>query len=557
MSVAGSNAHQTLNPLMTSGKKYEQTAWFDNIYTQGAIVFALLLCARWLAIYSVYFYEGDEISIAAGIAALVRDNVGALYHYTPQLGYYRLVEYIDLLFGGRIALIPPIMKGLSAIAGALIPTLGLLAFRNELTIRERYLAALSLAVNPIIWKSSQYGNTAIPAVALTTASVVILSNNPGSAGRIAALALLGLGTLVRGDMVLLVPIVLFLLYRNVGSIGRALKWSLGFAAIMAGVYGLVFAFDSRIDNVASAVANHTLGPTPTNFWEYLLWSMSPIPFLFAIWGMHSLLDSRSRLFGSLLIWCLPILVFYFPSATIPRYFLVSVIPLSIACAVGLHDVAARLRNHVGSLVAWTAVTALASAHLIFSLGHFSLTNLKTPLQGANLPYIQAGEELPTGALIYQTYLDPGVFAWSFRKPFGDTTAYWEPETFAKTLSTLADPAAPKRTVIVLLSGGWTHAFLYHTQEAGARYISRTPGEAVATETWMEIGNSRVMTVSWKGIGFKAVDRFDITTGDEIWVIGSRDSFPDEDSLRKMPSGLSLETAETFNRHVRVFHVTRS
>src|SRR5262249_44671628 len=164
------------------------------------------------------------------VAALVRGNVGGLYHYTPQFGYYRLVEYIDLLLGGHVNLIPGIMKALSAVAGAVIPTLGLFAFRNQLTTRERWLLTLLLAINPIIWKSSQYGNTAIVAAAFATAAFIVLSNNPARGARILALALFGIGTFVRGDTALLTPVLFFLIYRNEGSLGLALKSSIRFAA---------------------------------------------------------------------------------------------------------------------------------------------------------------------------------------------------------------------------------------------------------------------------------------------------------------------------------------
>jgi hypothetical protein len=119
------------------------------------LVFAILLVARLLAVYNLYFMEEDEISLAAGIAALVRDNVGDLYRYTPQWGYHRAVEWVTLALGGDVARIPWIMKLWSVVVGSLIPALGLLMFRDRLSLRERWLLVLVLAVNPILWHSSQ------------------------------------------------------------------------------------------------------------------------------------------------------------------------------------------------------------------------------------------------------------------------------------------------------------------------------------------------------------------------------------------------------------------
>jgi len=87
-----------------------------------------------------------------------------------------VVGLLRALLGGRIDLIPAIVKGMSALAGAVIPAAGFFAFRDELSVRERWLVVLTLAVNPIIWKSSAYGNSAIVATAMATTSLVVLSN---------------------------------------------------------------------------------------------------------------------------------------------------------------------------------------------------------------------------------------------------------------------------------------------------------------------------------------------------------------------------------------------
>ena len=56
------------------------------------------------------------------------------------------------------------------VVGALLPVLGFFAFRSELTSRERWLAVFVLAINPLIWRTSEYGNTAM--IATTTNSSI-------------------------------------------------------------------------------------------------------------------------------------------------------------------------------------------------------------------------------------------------------------------------------------------------------------------------------------------------------------------------------------------------
>lgn len=40
---------------------------------------------RVLCAYDFYLFEGDELSIATGVAALVTDNAGDSYRYGPRL----------------------------------------------------------------------------------------------------------------------------------------------------------------------------------------------------------------------------------------------------------------------------------------------------------------------------------------------------------------------------------------------------------------------------------------------------------------------------------------
>ena len=513
-----------------------------------------LLVARILGIISVYFFEEDEVSLAVGAAALVADTPGQLYRYTVQLGYYRLIEWLDILAGSRIGLIPVIMKALSAVAGAVLPALGLLAFKRELTLRERWLAVLVLAINPIVWRGSQYGNTAMLATTLATVSLVVLSNRPGALVTAAALACFGMATLIRADTILLTPVLLLLLYRLSGSLSSALKRAAVFGLVMAAVYAIALTVDPRIDSAGGSVAGHMTIDRPTMFWEYLLWAVSPIALVFALWGIRSLLDSRPQLLVCLLLWLVPTLLFYFRATTTARYFMNAVVPLSIAGAVAMAELADRLTRHVRPLAAWSVTLGLACLHLFLALGHVPANR---PLELLFNGTFQTDDgPMQTGALLARTYLGSGSLLRSLPRPrFGDSSyPFWEGASFNKAVGILADPAAPSRTVIVILAGGYGHAFHYHTHLAGARFISTPPKPTLLWqgETWLQLGNSRVMTVGvWSG-DYDAVKRFDVKAGDQIWALSEK-RFSAE-LTAKLPPEIALAPIPPFDEHFQTFAV---
>lgn len=525
--------------------------WLRKGHVPILIAFVLILAARVLGIISVYFYEEDEVSLAIGAAALVADTAGGLYRYTVQLGYYRLIEFLDLLLGGRIFLIPAIMKGVSALAGALLPVLGYFAFKSELTERERWLSVFVLALNPIIWRCSQYGNSAIIATTLATLSLVMLSNRPATIKTLVAIVLFGIATLVRADTVLLAPILVVLLHRRSESLAATLTWSAGFGVAMTLVYATVLLWDPKADSAVQSVAGHMGINRPTLFWEYLLWAVSPIPLVFALWGSRSLLDSRIRMLGLLLLWCVPTLLFYFRATTTARYFVNATVPLSIMAAIGMTELIERLQTRVRASIAWTATMVAAATHLVVALGHVPPNR---PLEIFYSGTFQTDDgPMQTGALLVRTYLSRGSLLRSLPFPkFGaQSYPFWEGVSFTKAMAVLADPAAPRRTVIVILAGGFGHAFHYHTHVAGARFVLGPPeGELIwEGETWLEIGNSRVMTFA----GSKGLPQFDVKAGDQIWTL-EREPFPNDEALEKLPAGLTLARTTSFDEHFHTFEV---
>lgn len=517
---------------------------------------ALLLVLRVAGIYNLYFFEEDEVSIAAGVSALVRDNVGDLYRYSPQLGYYRLIEFLDLLFGGNVALVPAIMKLWSALMGVVVPVAALFAFRAELTSRLRWLAALVLAVNPIVWKSSQYGNSAMAALGIVCVALVILSNKPRRPQEILALVMFVAAVLVRADSVLLLPLVYLLLYRNHLSFRMATQRLVLLVLALLAVYGTLLLLDPRLDDAVSAVSRHFTINRKTMFWEYMIWAMSPMPLVFAILGLSHLLDRRPFLLLALLLWLLAPMAVYFTATTTPRYFLLTTMPMALATAVGMTDLAERLGQRTKPGLAWSAVAIAAFLHLLVGMGQFQSSWRMSPFYG---PTIRTDDgRMPTGALLYDTYLRYGLLGQSLHNPgFGQLPKpHWEGLVFTKALQIMGSDARAGHTTVLLLDTGYGHAFHYHAQVAGARYLSRKPTDSsipFSSETWLELGKSQIMTVSIQTHHYTELERFSVAAGDQIWVMGTT-PFPDQVALDKLPPGLVLTSENSFDEKIRVFEV---
>jgi hypothetical protein len=526
----------------------------DLILWQVALFVALLLVLRLAGIFNLYFFEEDEVSIAAGVAALVNDNAGSLYRYTPQLGYYRMIEFFSLLLGGSIALIPAIMKVWSALMGVVVPAATLFAFRSELSGRVRWLSAAVVAANPILWKSSQYGNSAMAALGFVCVALVLLSNRPRLRLEVLALVLFAVAVLVRADTVVLLPLAGLLLYRNHGSLVQAM---LRLALLGTGLlvtYGLVMLFDPQLDNAVSAVSAHFTIDRPTKFWEYLVWAISPLPLMLAVLGLGRLLDDRPFLLLALCFWLLAPMAMYFTATTTPRYFLLAVVPMAVATAVGMTDLGQRLGRYIRPGAAWTAVTMAAFLHLLVGMGDFRSSWTLSPFFG---PTIRTDDgNMPTGALIYDTYLRYGFLGQSIRNPgFGQVAdPYWEGVFFNKALQVIKSDDYAGRTLVLLLVDGYAHAFHYHAQVADAHYISRqpaSPSHPFASETWLELGDAKIMTVWLDTTHYKEIKQFPVTAGDRLWITGNV-PFPDRAALDKVPPGLVMVPVDSFHERLRVF-----
>ncbi len=499
--------------------------------------FVALATLRLLAADFRYFFEQDEMSLANGIASIMEGHTAYLYHYGPQLGYYRLMALLAGWAGG-IAWIPIVMSASSAVAGAVIPTATLFAFRHELSDRLRLLAAAVVTCSPVLWISSQYGNTAVLSAAAGVLGLVILSNKPAARGMAAALALCAGAVLLRADAVVLAPIVALLVYRSSGSL-RSAATTLALGAVGVGVVGLLLvAFDPLMTSAGRDVVEH-FGDEELRslFWEHGLWAFSPLVLVFALLGAEELAEQTRTTVWSLVTWAAPVGVFYFGATTTPRYFLLAVVPVAILAAAGIERVVGRARHR---RVAWVVCLSLAFAHLWVGLGHFSSSDWTTMLTAPT--YETHDGPMPTGALVYQGYhRGDGVLGPSLRR-----TGPWGTQSYiANAVDPLLErvrqrPASSSPGRILVLLDHWSgHVFQFHALKAGATIVGRDPGPEFMAPTRYLLGATPITTV---GIPMGQFDahRVELSVGDEVWHFLHHSPFPRAAVVAKLGAGLGLE-----------------
>lgn len=510
-----------------------------------------LLVLRLLGMYTWYFWEEDELSLVAGVAALVSDQIGGgLYRYSPQLGYYRLLEGLMLLGHLPLTLLPYLAKIVSALSGVAIPVLGLFLARDKLTPATRWVLAGMLAINPIIWHSARYGNTAMLQMALAFGGIVLLSNRVKGWRVLVALLLIATATLVRADAVLLWPLIALLVWRaHEGKPGTVVRLALGFVLVVGTIYALAFAFDPRMDNLGAEVAEHVLNDRyPTLFWEYLLWSISPVPLMFAVVGARRLLLG-DRAFGSIIaVWCAFPFLFYFGSTTTPRYFLLTVIPITVLSALGVVELAQAVVKFWRPALVRGALIGALSIHLFVGLGHFTPDGWRNPFLGPS--FRTHDGVMPTGGLLYFTYNPGGVILKDLSR-FGLAQA--DHDGFQALLEDLKQEARPGRTAVILLNTGFGHAFHYYALSQGAEYRSRAPGMYFATETWLQLDGMDVMTIATWSPYFENLGEFPVKRGDIIYVLRDYD-FPGVQDLDRLADGVSATQVSTIDPFFQRFDV---
>ena len=502
---------------------------FANQVLLPLCVLGVLVCVRGATSFRQAWFEGDDISIAAGVGALLNDNCGDDYRYEVQPGYYRLVQGAVLVLGGSVGDIPEVMFALSALAGAWICVLALFAFPKTFTQTQRWVLLGILFANPILWVSSQYGNSALPSSALGATCVVLLTREVGRRLEILALLCWASAALIRADAVLLAPVVGFLLWRRHGLLGMVLRGAL-VGVVVGGVYGALIALDPRMGDPFDAVGAHVLGEeVRSHFWSYLLWAMAPLPLAFAAAGMFSLLVRRDGTLVALLLWVLPVAGFYFTSTTTPRYFLLATFPMGALASVAV-IAAHRAARGVGPRVAAMALVGLLGAHLLVAFGHRDETKgWKSWFADATVATDDG--PMPTGWLLLHGYRN-------LRQRLAEP-AFLGANGFAREveqeLAGLLEGGGPGRIFFVL--GGFpTVSFHYHAQRMGGVYLSRAEAPAFGGETRITFGDTTVITSAYRWGDFERFEQLPLEAGDRLWV--SRD-VPNRKVMERLPEGLGV------------------
>ncbi len=497
---------------------------------------AALLLARLLSASYGAFYEGDEISIAAGVAGITRDDVAHLYRYGPQAGYYRLVQGMSALVGG-IPSIPVVMVTLSVVAGTVIPLAGLYAFRSDLTRVERWLVAGTLAANPILWTSSRYGNTAMPAAALVVAAVVLLSNRPGLRGEVVALALFGLAILVRADAVLATGAIGVLLWRNHASFVAA-AWRVGVVGlVLAAIFGALFLWDPYMIQILGDVQAHLTTPDRTRFFELLLWAVSPFPLAYAILGLRDLEPSRRWLLATVVAWCVPSMGFYFASTTTPRYFILPAFAVAIASAVGMYNVA-RLAPR-WPRIAWAVVLLSASLHLFVGLSNFYPNQRRGWLTDARVGS-HDGDVL-AGAFLYNSYVQHPVREAGLLHPRVGSRNPAE-RSYVAAFRELGAGRHRGEQVLLIFAGGDGHGVHFFSHQAAATVADKRRSRRVIDGVTYDIGGARLTAIGLYRFDADTAPRIPVAAGDVVWLLNrSPGDTPDTEArvAARLPPGLTL------------------
>ena len=505
--------------------------------TRLAVLVLVLVAARLLGGHFMSFFQNDEVSLAAGVLTLDQGGIGDVYRYGPQAGYYRLVWLLMQALGNP-RLVPHIMIVLSAIAGALMPVIALFAFPRLLSRREQWLLAALLFANPILWMSATYGNSTMPSTALAFAAIAWLSREPSRGGEAAALALYGAAVFMRADTVLAWPAVAAVLYLRHRSVMAAFVRLAAVGATLAGVYGVMFVADPWMRGSVTDVTGHLTNRSfDTRFWDYLLWSTSPVPLLLAAIGVREMVAGRRALLAVAAAWALPFFVFYFAATTSPRYFVPSAVPVAIASATGFFALCDLLAP---SRLPAYALALLTGLHLFIGLGNFRPGSPMNVVRQAQFE-TQVGP-LWTGALLYKTYLQPAWLRRSLNHGGFDRHNKVQ-RGLDSALASVAAGGLRGRTAAVLL-GGWNgHVFHYYARVHGARYDSAVPGPIYLREQWLELGGARLMVLARSLPEYEARVSLPLGPGDQAWLL----SYGPGDSAAlaaKAPPGLTLTTLDT-------------
>ncbi|GAX60441.1 Serine/threonine protein kinase [Candidatus Scalindua japonica] len=120
---------------------------------------------------------------------------------------------------------------------------------------------------------------------------------------------------------------------------------------------------------------------------------------------------------------------------------------------------------------------------------------------------------------------------------------------------------PSRTVIIVHDGWTGNVFHYNAQIVGAKYVSRSSGRpdlTNSTETWIKLGNFKVMTIANYIEEYAELDKFKVDIGDEIWVLGTDIDLEGlEIVYSKIPQGLGFFSIPSTSSNIRMYRLVKS
>jgi hypothetical protein len=267
-------------------------------------------------------------------------------------------------------------------------------------------------------------------------------------------------------------------------------------------------------NAVTDVTEHLTGPFLTRFWDYLLWSTSPIILAFAVIGVRQLLEERRELLAVVTTWCLPFFAFYFASTTSPRYFLPTAVPVALCASVGVVALVPLLAPR-RRWPAWIALAGVSTAHLFIGLSHFTPRSLRSLLDQSMFE-THVGP-LWTGAFLYKSYFEPSFLGRSLRHDgFGKMNPV--SSIIDSNLGEVAAGVARGRTILVI-PGGWNrHMFHFYAHAHGAKYVNREPGPFFDSETQLTLGGATLIWRPAAVIRDRPANPLPVDHGDLVWML---------------------------------------
>jgi len=213
------------------------------------LFFALALAYTTVGIFPFAPVEGDGLAIAVGANELAAQGTRSLaYRYDAQSGTYLMVA-AGRLVGLQAFTALSLLTGLSFVVFVLATSM-LVA---RLTGLSAAACGLLLLLFPESYASAYYANSTMPAVALATCGLAAASRGRAGAPIVAG-ALVAVAAWIRFDMVLMMPALVVLLWRNLE--GRAKRLVVTAVVVVAVLSSLMMVSGASPIEILRAFSDH-------------------------------------------------------------------------------------------------------------------------------------------------------------------------------------------------------------------------------------------------------------------------------------------------------------